>query len=99
MLHIFTEANPSRVWTDWNTEFGSHKQNCQNLVYTTNSTGIDLADPDRVGLKELFKNDAILYMFTGSNPNWRYCSRNRGMSKNIVWAGGFFNPERVKCRQ
>src|SRR6266581_1285745 len=99
MLHIFAQANPSRMWADRNTEFGSHKENCQNLVYPANAAGIDLANTDGVGLKKLLEDDAILYMLTGGNSNWRNCSCNRGMSKNIIRAGGFFNPERVKCRQ
>ena len=99
MLHIFTQANASRVWADRNAEFGSHKENRQNLIYPADATGIDLADPKGIGLKKLLEDDAILHMLTGGNT-YR-CDRtiNRGMSKNIVRAGGFFNPERVKSRQ
>src|SRR5436309_15266481 len=38
-------------------------------------------------------------MLTGGNANRRDCTRDRGMSKNIVRAGGLFNPEGVESRQ
>src|SRR5258708_31217257 len=38
-------------------------------------------------------------MLAGGNADRRYRTRNRGVSENIVRAGGLFNPERVESRQ
>src|SRR6266516_4336398 len=99
MLHIFTQANASRVWADRNAEFGSHKENRQNLIYPADATGIDLTDPKGIGLKKLLEDDAILHMLTGGNTYRRDRTCNSGMSKNFIRACRFFNPERVKSRQ
>src|SRR2546426_11021657 len=92
MLHIFTQANASRVRADRDAELGGHKQNRQDFVDTADTAGIDLADGNGIGLKKLLEDDAILYVLARGNANWRDCTRNRCMSKNIIRAGGFFNP-------
>ncbi len=51
MLHIFTQPDAARVWTDRDAKPGGHEENCQDLVYPADATGIDLADADGVGLK------------------------------------------------
>src|SRR5690348_2335796 len=84
------------MWADRNAEFSSQKKYRQNLIYPTHATGIDLADPNCIGLKELFEDNTILHMFTGGNSNWREGTSNRGMPENIIRASGLFNPERVK---
>ncbi len=38
-------------------------------------------------------------MLAGGNADRRYRARNGGMSKNVVRAGGLFNPEGVEGRQ
>src|SRR5215469_7567525 len=87
------------MWADWNTKFGSHEKNCQNLVYSSDTAGIDLADANGIGLEELLENNTILHMLASSNADWCngpcYCS----MAKNIIRASWFFNPEGVKFRQ
>src|SRR5712691_2475786 len=87
------------MWTDRNAEFGGHKQNRQNLVHPADAAGINLADADGIGLKELLEDDAILHMLTGGNPDRRDGPRNGGMSQNIIRAGGLLNPEGVKGSQ
>src|SRR5947209_19228568 len=99
MLDIFTETNAARVWTDRDAEFGGHEENRQVLVYSADAAGIDLADADGVGLKELLEDDAILHMFAGGNTNRRDCTRNHGVAKNVIRAGGLFNPEGVESPQ
>src|SRR3989442_359222 len=99
MLHIFTQANASRVRADRDAELGGQKENRQDFVYPADAAGIDLADGNGVGLKKLLEDNAILHMFTGGNTDRRDRTCNRGMSKNIIRAGGLFNPEGVKCRQ
>src|SRR5207302_10980384 len=71
----------------------------QDLVYPADAAGIDLADTDGVGLKELFEDDSILHVLAGGNADRHYRASDRGMSKNIVRAGGLFNPEGVEGRQ
>src|SRR5712691_2034941 len=99
MLHIFTKANAAGVRTDRDAEFGSHEENGQDFVYPADTAGVDLADADGVGLKELLEDDAILHVLTRGNSDRRYCSRDLCMSKNIVRAGGLFDPEGVEGRQ
>src|SRR5690242_9602505 len=96
MLYIFTQANASRMWADWNAEFNSHKENRQNLIYPTYTTGIDLAKPYGVSLKDVFEDEVILSVITSGNTNLHDRKRNSCMSKNIIKTGEFFNPERVK---
>src|SRR5713101_541969 len=57
MLHIFTQANASCVRADRDAELGGHKENRQDFVYPADAAGIDLADTDSVGLKELLEDD------------------------------------------
>src|SRR2546421_13127728 len=99
MLHIFAKTNTARVRTDRDAKFGSHEENGQDLVYPADAAGIDLADADGVGLKQLLEDDSILHVLAGGDSDRRYCSRDRGMSKNIVRAGGLFDPEGVESRQ
>src|SRR5450755_3525491 len=99
MLYIFTQANASRVWADWDAELGGHKEDRQDFVYPADTAGVDLADGNGVGLKKLLEDDAILHMLTGGNTYRRDYTRNGGMPENIIGAGGFFNPEGVKCSQ
>src|SRR5438105_12853000 len=96
MLHIFTKTNAARVRTDRDAEFGSHEENGQDFVYASDAAGIDLADADGVGLKELLEDDTILHMLAGGNTDWRNCSCNGSMTKNIVWTGRLLNPERIE---
>src|SRR6266567_1522221 len=99
MLHIFTKTNATRVRTDRDAEFGSHEENSQDFVYPADAASVDLADADGVGLKELFEDDSILHVLAGGNADRRHCARDRSMSKNIVRAGGLFDPEGVEGRQ
>src|SRR5579871_513652 len=96
VLYVFTQSNAPRVRADRNAESGRHQQNRQNFVDSTNATGIDLANRDGVGLKELFEHYTILNMLAGGNAYGCNGARNGRMSKYIIRAGGFFNPERVK---
>src|SRR5258706_8547277 len=99
MLHIFAQANASRVRADRDAELGGHKENRQDFVYPADAAGINLADGNGVGLKKLLEDDTILHMLTGGNTNPRDHTRNHGMSNNIRRAGELFNPEGVKYPQ
>src|SRR5437588_4140942 len=81
---------------DWDTELCRHQKNRQDFVYSANAAGIDLAGADSVGLKELLEDDTILHMLAGGNTDWRNCSCNGSMTKNIVWTGRLLNPERIE---
>src|SRR5689334_2970826 len=81
---------------DWDAELCSHQENCQDFVNSSDAAGIDLADADGVGLKELLEDDAVLHMLASGNTDWCNCSCNGSMTKNIIWTGGHFNPEGLK---
>src|SRR5258708_17234390 len=92
MLHIFTQANASRVRADRDAELGGHKENRQDFVYPADAAGIDLADANGVDLKKLLEYDAILHMLTGGTTNRRDHIRYRCISKNNILTGRFFTP-------
>jgi hypothetical protein len=48
---IFTETNTASVGTHRDTELGSHQQHTEYLTYTRQTTRIDLADVDGLGLQ------------------------------------------------
>jgi len=71
MLHVLAKTNPTCMRADRDTELCGHQQNRQDFVYSADAAGIDLADTDGTGLKELLEDDTILHVLTGSNTDWR----------------------------
>src|SRR5579875_2717581 len=99
MLHILAQADASRVRADRNTRAGSHQEDSQDFIDSADATGVNLANSNGIGLKELLEDDTVLHVLAGGNMDRRDCAGNCSVPKNIVRAGGFFNPERVKGRQ
>ena len=55
VLDELAQSHAAGVWADRNAELGRHQDDGKVLVDTTQPTAIDLAEADRVGLKELFE--------------------------------------------
>lgn len=55
-----------RATHDWDAKLGSHQENSQDLVHTSKTAGVDLADVDGVGLKKLLEDHAIVGVLSGS---------------------------------
>ncbi len=65
MLHIFAEADSSRVWTYWHIELCCHEQNRKILIHAGDAAAVNLTDINSFCLEELFEDDAVLTMFAG----------------------------------
>ena len=54
VLHVLAQSDAAGVRADGHAKLRREKHHGETLVDTTESAGIDLAEPDRVGLHELF---------------------------------------------
>src|SRR5689334_4587043 len=85
MLHILAQSHPAGMRADGNTEFRRQQQNCQDFVDASNTTCIDLADAERIGLKELLEEDAVLHHLARGDLYWSHCLGDGSMAEHIVW--------------
>ena len=60
VLHVLTETDSARVRADRNPELRGQKKDRDRLVHASDSAGIELTDIDRLGLKQLLEDDAVL---------------------------------------
>ncbi len=99
MLHIFAESHPSGMRADRNAEFRRQQQDRKYLVHAANTTGIDLADAERVRLQELLEEHAVLHHLARGDLDRRDCLGDGGMPEHVVRTGRLFDPPRVDIRQ
>src|SRR5215472_10809194 len=99
VLGVLAEAETTRVRTDRNVEFRRQQKNRERFAESAEATVVELAEIDRTGLHQLLEDDAVGTMFAGRHPDWMNRVANRGMTENIVGAGGLFDPQWMELRE
>ena len=68
------------------TKLGGHKEHCEYLADTGESTGINLDNIDCVRLEELLEHHPIMRVFPGGDANTVGCQfpSDAGMAKDTV---------------
>jgi len=97
VLYVFAQPDTACVRTDRNVTDGSKEQNGQDLVETTETTGIDLAVINCLSLQQLFEDQAIGGMFTGCDANWSNSPPDCRMAEDVVRMSGFLDPAQLRC--
>jgi hypothetical protein len=95
VLHVLAETDSARVRAHWNPELRSEKKDRDRLVHASDSAGIELADIDRLRLKQLLEDDAVLNVLACCNTNRLYLTPDSRMTENIVRARRLLYPPRV----
>lgn len=65
VLYVFAKSNSSGMWAHGNTELGGHEENGEDLVDSSETARVDLANVDGVGLKELLEGHAVVSVLSG----------------------------------
>src|SRR4051812_42270993 len=96
MLNVLAEANAARMRTYRDAVFCRHQQHRDNLVDARESTTVDLAEINSLGLQQLLEHHSIVTMLAGRNAYRPNGFPYRGMAENVVGICWFFDPERIE---
>jgi len=93
MLRIFGETDTAAVGYNWDVELLCHQKNGEDLINTTHTAGIDLADVNGAGCEELFEDDAVLAHFTRRDTDavGAESVADGFVAEDIVGGGGLFD--------
>ena len=94
VLDMFAESDTAGVRADRYAAFGGHEEHGEDLVDSSEPTTVDLDELDCFGLQELFEQHAVLAALPGGHPDGSDGPGDGRMAENIIWAGGFLDPER-----
>src|SRR5205809_7708260 len=96
MLHVLAQSHTAGMGTNGNSELSGHQHDGQHLIDPAQPAAVDLAEPYRPGLKQLFENDAILAGLPGGDADRFDCPGNRGVPEHVVVAGGLLYPSWIE---
>ena len=94
VLDMFAESDTAGVRADRHAALGGHEEYGENLVDAAEPTTVDLNELDCFGLQELLEQHAVLAALPGGHPDGSDGPGDGRMAENIIWAGGFLDPER-----
>jgi len=66
VLDVFAQANATGVRADGHAELGGQQQDGKRFVHPAQAAGVDLAEADGIGLKQLLEQNAIGAVFAGT---------------------------------
>src|SRR5665213_397059 len=83
MLHILAQTDAPGMRTDWDIEFGRHKDNGKVLIHTGHSATVQLENIDGLSLKHLLKHDAVMDVFASGNANFGHFAEDAPPAKVV----------------
>lgn len=98
MLHKFTEAHSTSVGPNWGVKLAGQQKNCQVLINTAHTAGVNLQHGERLLLQQLLEHDAVLTVLARCHfdPEWLQCAGNPCMAHDVVRTRWLFNKIRVE---
>src|SRR5208282_1704086 len=99
MLAVFAQAESARMRTYRHAELRGEQQHGEGLAESAETAIVKLAEVDRARLHQLLEHHAIGGMLSGRDADRLDCAANRGVTEDVVGAGGLFDPQRVEARE
>jgi hypothetical protein len=99
VLHQLAQPHAARVRAYRDAELRGHEDHREVLVHAAQPAAVDLAEPDGVGLEELFEQHAVGAVLAGGDADRGDGARNRRVAKHVVWTRRLLDPEQVEARE
>ena len=98
MLHIFAEADAAGMWADRDAGLVSHQHDRDHFIDARQAARINLAESNRLRLKELFEHHLVVRMLAGCELNRCDLPGDFLMAQHIIRARRFFHPVNIVRR-